>query len=163
MAIGKGMERITDIKEDVDFELWKSLDHVHSAISRSRELEMKQHGITPEQAGVLRTLIEKGGFTTNAEIADVMVRQYNSITTLVNRMEKSGLVKKEKINNDRRFIVSITPKGRSICEKITINSVHMAFSGLSLEEKQKLASYLENIMEKSRSMLLLDRKLPFLP
>ena len=163
MATSECMTRLADVKEDVDFELWKLLDHVHSAISRARELELYQFGITPEQAGVLRTLIEQGGYTTNAEIADIMIRQYNSSTTMVNRMEKSGLVKKEKPANDRRFIVSITPKGRSICERVTVNSVHMAYSGLSPEEKEKLASYLKNIVEKSRSMLLMDQKLPFLP
>jgi len=162
VVIDEEMKGLTDIEKDVDFELWKSLDHAHSAISRSRELELKQYGITPEQAGVLRTIIEKGGFTTNAEIADMMIRQYNSIATLVNRMEKAGLVKKEKPTNDKRFIVSLTPKGRSICERITINSVHMAFSGLGPDEKQKLDSYLKNIVEKGRNMLLLDQKLPFL-
>jgi DNA-binding MarR family transcriptional regulator len=162
MAISEDLKKSPDIRTGIDFELWKLLDHTHSALSRSRELELAQYGLTPEQAGVLRTLLEKGGSTTNAEIADVMIRQYNSITTLVNRMENSGLVKKEKSAKNRKFTVSITPKGRQISERVTTNSVNLAFSGLSLKEKQKLTSYLENVVEKSRSMLLMDQKLPFL-
>ena len=43
-----------DSREDAefDFELWILLDHAHSALSRARELELTQFGLTPEQAAV---------------------------------------------------------------------------------------------------------------
>jgi DNA-binding MarR family transcriptional regulator len=147
---------------EFDFALWILLDHAHSAFSRARELELTQFGLTPEQGGVLHTLLEKGGSTTNAEIADIMIRQYNSTTTLITRMEKLGLVKKEKRANEKRFVVSITSKGQSIYEKVTANSIHMAFSDFTPADKQKLSQYLQQITDKNRRMLGIGQKLPFL-
>lgn len=157
-SIKTGTEEVTDI----DFELWVLLDHARSVLSRSRELELAQYGLTTEQAGVLHTLLNKGGSATNSEIAGTVVRAYNSVTTLVNRMEKLGLVAKDKSPQDRKYLVTVTDKGRGIYEKVTRNSIRMSFSDLSAEDKQKFLAYLTHIIKKSRDMLGMDKKLPFL-
>ncbi len=149
-------------KSDIDFQLWMELDHARSALSRARELELAQFDLTLEQAGVLYTLLEKGGSTANTEIADEMIRQYNSVTTLVNRMEKLGLVKKEKTSSNRKYIVSITEKGRNMYQRATDKSIHMGFSDLSPEEKNQLFSFLTQVVKKTRNILGMDSKLPFL-
>lgn len=131
-------------------------------VSRARELEIAQYGITLEQAGVLHTIHEKGGSTTNAEIANRMIRQYNSVTTLVNRMMKLGLVNIEKSPVDKKFKISMTTKGQDIYERITTNSIRMAFSDLSLDDKKNLSSYLQHVVDKSRDLIGMDKKLPFL-
>jgi DNA-binding MarR family transcriptional regulator len=147
---------------DIDFELWVMLDRARRALVRAREIELSQFGITQEQAGVLHTLLDYDGSLTNAEIADIMIRQSNSVTTLVTRMEKLGLVKKKRLANDVKIIVSITPKGRSIYEKVTTKSIHMAFSDFSLEDKQKLIKYFKHLTEKGRHLIGMDQKLPIL-
>jgi DNA-binding MarR family transcriptional regulator len=163
MVINSGGVKVTVVeKDDIDFELWTQLDHSRCAMVRARELELFQFGITQEQAGVLHTLLANGGSLTNAEIADIMIRQNNSVTTLVTRMEKLGLVKKKKPANQTKIIVSVTPKGRSIYESVTNKSIRMAFSDLSLEDKQKLIKYLKHLTEQGRRMLGMDQKLPFL-
>jgi DNA-binding MarR family transcriptional regulator len=146
-----------------DFDLWVLMDRARSAISRSRELELAVYGITPEQAAILHTLQGQKGAATIAEIADMTVRQYNSVTTLVNRMAKNGLVKKKRSSRDKKYIVSITSKGQSTYEKLTRKSYEMAFSCLSLEDKQKLFLYLKKLLETGRKMLGMDFKPPFLP
>lgn len=150
------------IKSDPIFELWKTLDQARSALSRARGLELAQYGITVEQGAVLRLLLTRPDPTTNADIADIMIRQYNSVTTLINRMEKLGLVKKEKLTSDRKFLITITPRGKDIYEKATYNSIRLAFSDLSNEDRKKFLSYLKHVLDKSRDMLGMDRKLPFL-
>ncbi len=148
----------------IDFELWVILDNAHSALSRARELELAQFGITLEQAAVLYALERKGGSATNAEIADIIIRQYNSVTTLINRMAKLGLVTKEKSSNHRNFVVSLTPKGKdkNKYRKKIAKSIHMAFLDFSPSDKLKLLSFLSRVVKKSRGMLLMDSKLPFL-
>jgi DNA-binding MarR family transcriptional regulator len=147
---------------DIDLELWINLDHAHSALSRARELELAQYGITPEQAAILNILLSKGGSATNAEIADTVIRQYNSITTLVNRMAMLDLVSKEKSAEHRKFLVTITPKGKNVYENVTFKSIRMAFSEFSSADKQKILYYLSHMVDKSRNMLQMDNKLPFL-
>jgi DNA-binding MarR family transcriptional regulator len=155
-------EKTIEPEVDIDFKLWTLLDHARCALVRARELELFQFGITQEQAGLLRTLMDNGGSLTNADIADIMIRQINSVTTLVSRMEKLGLVKKKKPANDMKIIVSITPKGRNIYQSVTTKSIHLAFSDLSHEDKQRLIKYFEHLKEKGRHMLGMDQKLPFL-
>jgi DNA-binding MarR family transcriptional regulator len=145
-----------------DYNLWILMDHARVALSRTRELELAPLNLTPEQVSILHTIYIKGGSATNSEIADVTLRQYNSVCTMVNRLVKQGLVKKQKSAQDRKYIIVMTPKGKSKFEKITKASIEMAFSGLSVKDKQKMGSYLETIIDNSRRMLGMDFKHPFL-
>ena len=147
---------------DIDFQLWMLLDHARSAISRARELELAQYGLTPEQAGLLRTLLDNSDSATNVEIADSMIRQYNTITTLVNRAARMGLVRKKKSSKGRKYLVLITPKGKDIYQKVTFNSIRIAFSEFNVSEKQQLTSYLKRTTDKARNMLGMDNRLSFL-
>jgi DNA-binding MarR family transcriptional regulator len=145
-----------------DKKLWILFDRARSLISKAREIELVQYGLTPEKSALLSTLQTLGGKATHDEIADVLIRNYNSITILVNKMQKSGLVKKEKSTKGRKTIISITPKGKEIYENISTKSIEMAFSDLSPEDKQRLISILEQLITKGRFMLGMDYKLPFL-
>lgn len=145
-----------------DFELGILFECTRSTYARTRELELAQYGITPEQAAVLCTLQFKGGSATNDEIANLTIRQYHSVASIVNRMEKNGLVKKSKNENNRKFVVSITKKGTSKYSPIPRNSIRIFFKDLSPEEKQQLANILRKMMVRGRKMLGLDSKVPFL-
>jgi len=144
-----------------DMELYKALRHADFVITRARELELAKFGLTPEQASILNTLQTKGGAATIQEIVDSTMRQYNTVTTMVNRMTESQLIEKQKSSTDKKFIVSITSKGRRLFEKLSYISIETAFSDLSKEDKQKLKSYLQRLTDKTRNMLGLDHKLPF--
>lgn len=151
-----------ELEKNDNLALWILLDHARNALARSRELELAQFNLTPEQQIVLYTLWSCGGSATNAEIAERTIRQYNSVTTLVNRMETAGLVTKEKAPHDKRYIVTMTEKGRKIYGMITTKCIDMAFAELSAEDKARLSSYLVHIEERGRKMLGMDIKLPFL-
>jgi DNA-binding MarR family transcriptional regulator len=144
------------------FKLWPLLDQARSAVSRSRGLEVSQYGLTMEQAAVLHTLITEGGSATNDILAYIMWRHYTSVTTLVNRMVKIGLVKKNKIPNQRKYKVSITEKGENIYNQLPINSIIMIFSALSSEEQLQIALILEKLINKTRDILGMDYKPPFM-
>jgi DNA-binding MarR family transcriptional regulator len=151
-----------DLFSDVDMGLFILLDHARCIIARSRELELAQYGLTPEQTAVLFTLIIKGGSAATDEIADITMRQYNATSSLVNRMSKQGLVEKTKLADSKKFNVSITEKGRIMYSRATNNSIKLAFSDFSKIDKQKLSEYLQTLIDRGRSSLLLDQKLPFL-
>jgi DNA-binding MarR family transcriptional regulator len=151
-----------DLFSDVDMGLYILLDHARCIIARSRELEMAQYGLTPEQAAVLFTLIARGGSAVTDEIADITMRQYNATSSLVNRMSKQGMVEKTKLADSKKFNVSITEKGRSLYSKVTNNSIKLAFSDLSMIDKSKLSEYLQILIGRGRKNLLMDQKLPFL-
>jgi DNA-binding MarR family transcriptional regulator len=144
------------------FDLWVLMDHVRSTISRSREMELAVYGLTPEQGAVLDTLLENNGSATITEIAESVVRKYNSVSTLVSRMVKAGLVKKKKAPDGKKFNVSITDRGRTLYQKIPRHSIEMAFSDLTAEERRMLDQLLNKLLERNRKLLGMDFKPPFL-
>jgi DNA-binding MarR family transcriptional regulator len=142
-----------------DFELGVLLER---AYARMRELELAQYGISSEQAAILHTLQSQGGSATNDEIANIIIRQYHSVASIISRMEKIGLVKKEQSKKSKKFIISITEKGITQYAGVSRNSICMYFEDLSPEEKLQLANALYKALRKGRKMLGLDDRLPFL-
>jgi DNA-binding MarR family transcriptional regulator len=68
--------------------------------------------VTPAQAGILFLLAEKDGMTMG-ELSRILSIDNSTITGLVDRLEKSGLVRRDASLNDRRALhVYINPEGR---------------------------------------------------
>jgi DNA-binding MarR family transcriptional regulator len=145
-----------------DFELGVLLERTRSAYSRIRELELAQFGLSPEQAAILHTLQSKGSFATSDEIANNIIRQYHSVTSIVNRMEKNGLVEKVKTKRGRKYLIYITQKGENLYNSVPRHSIEMVLSGLIPEEKQQLAVGLQKMLSQGREMLGMNNKYPFL-
>jgi DNA-binding MarR family transcriptional regulator len=145
------------------FELWILFNTTFFSISRAREIEIAKFRLTHEQAILIYTLIKNGGSATLSEIAESTIRQYHSVSTLVKRMTKSGLVKKIKHSDKKKFEVSITDKGLEIYNKIPRKSIEMTFSVLSPRDQNVLAKHLQRLTLRARNLLNLDYKHPFLP
>ena len=70
--------------------------------------------ITPGQYGVLRYLWENSACTPK-EISQVLRLENSTVSGVLDRMEKKGLIKRELDSNDRRSIrVVLTPEGASM-------------------------------------------------
>jgi DNA-binding MarR family transcriptional regulator len=143
------------------FYTWRILDNTRFAIARLRDIELGKMGITPEQAGILGLLKSNYGKATVTDFVGVWMRQRNSITTLVHRMTKIGLVKKVKIPGSKKIEVVLTPKGQNILARIPRDSLENVFSVLPEEEIELLSASLERLLLKSREMLGLSSELPF--
>jgi DNA-binding MarR family transcriptional regulator len=145
-----------------DAYLWGLLKHSTALISRARGLELAQHKITMEQMSILHVLLVSEGSATIDEIAAMIVRQHNSVSTIVNRMAKSGLITIEKRPHQKKYSVQITEKARSIVEGVPRKSIEMVFTNLSLSEKEQLATCLEELISTAREVLGHNHHLPFL-
>lgn len=77
-------------------------------------------------------------------------------------MTKSGLVKKVKYSDKKKFEVSITDKGFEIYNKIPRNSIQMTFSVLAPKDQKVFAKCLQRLTLRARDLLNLDYKHPFL-
>jgi DNA-binding MarR family transcriptional regulator len=143
MTVGTEFRSHDDIN---DHYLWGLLEHARSIVLRARELELSQYGITIEQMSILHALLIHGGSATIDEMATTIIRQYNSVSTIVNRMSALGLVRKEKLKHERKSKVYITQKARDIVSSVPGKSIQMVFSKLSPEDKVLLATSLEQII-----------------
>jgi len=137
-----------------DFTLWRVLDHARFMISRAREMELTQLGMTPEQSHVLDILAESGGSTTINELVEITQRQHHSISTLIDRMHKQKLVTKRKSGTDRRqYEVIFTQKGEYLLKNMTRDSIKSIFSCLNGEEMELMRSYLLRLTREASRMI----------
>ncbi len=143
-----------------DYWLWALLTQARYSMFRVREKELREDGISPEQAGVLVIVCSLGKNATPSEISRWLLRRPNTISTIVERMIKKGLVRK-KIHSKRKNMVRVvlTKKGRELESKIRgYNSINEMMSPLSKEDKEQLKSYLQTLRDKAFKILnLVDR------
>ncbi len=142
--------------DDQDHVGWFLLEQTRNAIYKARALELEQYGVSPVQAGVMFVIHTLGGKTRPAEIARWLVREPHSISGLLSRMERDGLLQRES-DPERKNAVSIvlTAEGRDICDKtFRRESVRQVFSGLSEEERKELMGSLIRLRDRA----LKDRK-----
>jgi DNA-binding MarR family transcriptional regulator len=137
---------ITPLDDD-DFRLWTIFDHTQFMISRSREIELNKHKLTREQAYVLFILGRSNGSTTINEIAAITQRQHHSISTLINRMVKQGIVSKVmRASAKGKYDIHITEHGRDVYKQVRFDSVKNTFACLSEKEKQELDRHLRHLL-----------------
>ena len=109
---------------------------------------LSEYGITPGQYDVLNCLWENG-FTTPKEIAQYLHLENSSVSGVLDRMQRRGLIDRILDPNDRRSIrVIATDAGMAIKEDVllTISQLNNHFlCEFSAEEKQLLINGLQHI------------------
>jgi len=149
--------------EDEDFRLWILLRQSRDAIRKVRARELSQYGITAGQAATLFVIRAIGEDVTPAEISRWRLQERHSITAILNRMEKDGLIIKTKdLPRKNQVRVSLTPKGEKVCEQaVKRESIHKILSCLSEEERDQLTSYLGRLRTKALQDLGDNSQPPF--
>lgn len=80
---------------------------------------LREHGLTPAQYNVLRILRGEAKPTPILEIAARMLTATPGITGLIDRLEKLGMVKRQRCEVDRRVVfVEITAKAEALLTAI---------------------------------------------
>ena len=144
--------------EDEDQDLWLLLTHARYAVFRAREKELQRYGISPEQASLLFTVQAMDNKATPAALARYLLRQPHTISALVDRMARRGLVKKVKDLERKNLVrVAITEKGQKAYEQsIRRGPIHRIMGELSPEEKKKFRRYLQKLYTQARKEIGMD-------
>jgi len=77
------------------------LRHAWYGLNQAFRRRIAHLGITPDQFTVMRTLLESGGIT-QSELTEQMSSDPNTVASLLERMEKSGLLERQPHEQDRR-------------------------------------------------------------
>jgi DNA-binding MarR family transcriptional regulator len=151
-------------KNDRDINLYILLDQVDSIVTNAVELELKHLRLTQPQARVLTMLSREDKPATIDELAKWTLKEFNSVSTLINRMGKKGLVKKTKKDGELKTYITLTDKGSDLYhKKVTERSIHLIFEKLTSKEKKDLDTILKKLRDTTRDLLGLDFRPPFLP
>ncbi len=135
-------------QENIVLRLWLLLRRVGDTLVRCQDLVFGKYGLTTEQWGLLTALKARGPLRPS-DLADILERTPNSMSMLIDRMVKAGLVRRTRDRKDRRVVtVFMTEKGKTAVEPAIPAGwefIHEVLSPLSDDEQRYLANLLEAV------------------
>jgi DNA-binding MarR family transcriptional regulator len=143
--------------------LFVLFDQTRDILIHAVELELKQSKMNYPQARILFMLTRDKNGMTQVEMAKWLGRNLNSVSTLINKMVKKGLVKKNRNKKDGKIYVVATDKGEEYWNQVPEQALRLAFSSLTEEEKEQMHGVLRKLRSEVRNLLGLDYKPPFMP
>ena len=128
--------------------LWLLLRRVGDTLVLCQDAVFSKYRLTTEQFGVLASIKSRGPLRPT-DLASILERSPNSISMLVDRMVKVGLVRRTRDRKDRRVVtVSMTSKGEKAIDPAVLAGwefIHQILSPLSYDAQCDLASRLETV------------------
>jgi DNA-binding MarR family transcriptional regulator len=131
---------------------WRGLLRTHSALTKALDAELvRVHGLPLSSYEVLLFLADSpDGQMRMSELADGVLLSRSGLTRLVDRMQREGLLRRERCEDDARgWFAAITPKGRELfirARKTHLDGVRERFlSHFTREELRSLAAFWERI------------------
>jgi DNA-binding MarR family transcriptional regulator len=135
-------------QENTVLRLWLLLRRVGDALGLCQDLVYSKHRLTSEQVAVLAAIKSRGPLRPS-EFASILERSPNSMSMIVDRMVKAGLVRRTRDRKDRRVVfVSMTDKGRRGVDPAVPagwEMIHKVLSPLSYDDQRALANMLETV------------------
>jgi len=132
---------------------WLLLHQTYNLVLKCEDATFAKEGLTTQQHAVLIAIKYISDPVTLTGVSSWLDRRINSISLIVDRMEKGGWVKRTRGLRDRRSVrLVITKKGKEVLEQATISGWGLTkeiLSNLSEEELRTLTSLLERIRVKA--------------
>jgi DNA-binding MarR family transcriptional regulator len=129
--------------------LWRQVYQTYTLLKKCEDQIFEEYGLTTEQYGVLVAIDYFGGPTKVTDIAQWLERSTNSISMIVDRMVKAGMVRRARSTGDRRVVhVANTSKGQDALKPANLASleaVQKILSPLSHEDRSTLLSLLGTV------------------
>lgn len=128
--------------------LWVHLVRIYNQVLRETRSFFRRYGLTPTQFDVITCLGSQEGITQQ-ELSEHLSVTKGNITSLIDRMERDGLVERRADPSDRRcYRLFLTRKGRRLLQRIIPaheKQIARLFSSLSAEERALLQNLLRRL------------------
>jgi len=126
----------------------------YEVLARYLEVQLKSHGVSLIRFNIMSTLFKNGGEMTPSEISENVFREKNSVTAVINTMERQGVVRREPSSQDRRSVkVVITDKGWKEANRLNPIVQELSREALACVDKQQVEN-LTGIMRAMREYLV---------
>ena len=146
---------------------WVLCHQCHNMVTKCEEFVLAKVGLTPQQYSVLMAIKFLGKPATPTDVARWLDRNTNSITLIVDRMERDGLVTRARDLRDRRSLrLVMTKKGEELLERASVPAwelVQNTLSCLSEEELQTLCNLIEKVRGSAFQILNPGKKMEEVP
>jgi len=131
------------------YELTKEVMATADTFLRESQRLFRPHGLTAAQFNVLSVLAASAGGLSQRELGDILVVDRSNVTGLLDRLEKSGFVKRTDHPSDRRvYRVSLTAAGRKLWTKVQPRYLKVAgqvAAGLSEKQARETLAVLKSL------------------
>jgi DNA-binding MarR family transcriptional regulator len=133
--------------QNLVLKLWFLLHQVRDVIMAGEDQVFGEQKLTTERYLVLALTRLSDGHVRPADLARWLGRSPNSVSMLVDRMVRAGLIRRVRNRGDRRALqLIVTSKGENALEPATavgMDFIQKVLSPLSNEDKQTFARLLE--------------------
>jgi DNA-binding MarR family transcriptional regulator len=126
----------------------------YEVLARYLEVELRPHDASLIRFHIMSTLFRNGGEMTPSEIAESVFREKNSVTAVINTLERQGVVRREPSTDDRRSVkVIITDKGWQEANRLNPIAQELSRGALSCLEKEHVKELVETMRTVRDSLL----------
>jgi len=158
LYIGEGPESIKRAADNLAFDvqqvnpnykIWQLFCYTYRLIDNTSRIIFRKYGLSSSTLAILSILYQTGQNFKPSEFATICKRKPNTITDILNRMQKQGLIRKNKDKyrkNTKR--VSLTDKGKLVFQNVmNYNEYHDIFATLTGEKRKQFVDCLYDLLE----------------
>lgn len=149
---------IPELKDDVN-QVLETIIYLSTESRRITKELARRAELTGPQLTVVK-ILEQVGELSLSELSERIRAQNSTVTGIIDRMEREGLVVRERSKEDRRVVhIKLTPKGASIARDIPLEPMEIvkgALGSLSAQEMRDLVRLLTKLAKRVRQIVRRD-------
>ena len=147
-----------ELKSDVDAVL-EAIIYLYTESRRITKELAKRADLTGPQLTVVK-LLEQVGDLSLSELSDKIRAQNSTVTGIIDRMEREGLVLRERSKEDRRVVhIKLTAKGHTLAKEIPVEPMEIfkgALESLSVQEMRDLMRIMTKVAKRVKQIVRRD-------
>ena len=147
-----------DLKNDID-SVVEAILYLYTESRRITKEMARRADLTGPQLSVVK-LLEQIGDMSLSELSDKIRAQNSTVTGIIDRMEREGLVTRERSKEDRRVVfIRLTTKGRDLAREIPVEPMEIfkgAIESLTAQEVRDLMRILTKVAKRVRQAVQRD-------
>ena len=150
-----------DLTEHESF--WAHLYTSLELVERAREMELSRLGLSVIQVKVLYAVHTSQEPLTPSKLGRLLSREPHSMSALINRMEKNGLVAKKRDLKRKNLIrVAVTPKGKETLDRVrAARETSRITTCLTKEEIDSMNACADKLRARAVEVIRRIRPLPY--
>ena len=147
-----------ELKSDVD-QVLEAIIYLYTESRRITKELAKRVDLTGPQLTVVK-LLQTVGDLSLSELSDKIRAQNSTVTGIIDRMEREGLVLRERSKEDRRVVhIKLTPKGKALADGIPVEPMEIfkgALESLSVQEMRDLMRIMTKVAKRVKQIVRRD-------
>ena len=147
-----------DIKQEVD-QVFEAIVYLYTESRRLTKELARRAQLTGPQLTVVK-ILETLGDISLSELSDKIRAQNSTVTRIIDRMEREGLVARVRSTEDRRVVhIRLTEKGAKLAREIPIEPMEIfrnALESLSAQEMRDLMKILAKLAKRVKQIVRRD-------